>query len=52
MENQYTIRTVDELGRIILPQEVRGELKIDAGSKLAISVDAQGRIIMEYPEGK
>lgn len=43
-------RKVDELGRIVLPIEVRTELGIEAGDSLDVSVEKNGSIILKPSE--
>lgn len=45
-------RKVDELGRIVLPVELRRSLKIKEGTPLEIGVDEAGRIILNKSEDK
>lgn len=45
-------RKVDELGRIVLPVELRRSLKIKEGTPLEIGVDEAGRIILKKSEDK
>ena len=40
------IRRIDDLGRIVIPKEIRRTLKIDEGDPLEIGME-DGRIIME-----
>lgn len=41
-------RKVDELGRIVLPKELRTSLGIDAGDALGIFVDGENVILNKY----
>ena len=43
---------MDELGRIVLPVELRRSLKIKEGTPLEIGVDEAGRIILNKSEDK
>ncbi|AKA74690.1 AbrB/MazE/SpoVT family DNA-binding domain-containing protein [Saccharolobus solfataricus] len=40
------IVTVDERGRIVIPKDIRERLNLKEGSKVEISVDEKGRIII------
>jgi AbrB family transcriptional regulator (stage V sporulation protein T) len=40
------IRRVDDLGRVIIPKEIRRTLKIRAGDPLEIFLDKEGEIIL------
>lgn len=46
LENYYFLRKVDELGRVILPLELRRELDIKEAETIKVSID-QGKIIIE-----
>lgn len=46
MNNTFIIRRIDDLGRIVIPKEVRRELHLNAGDQLAISVRESGEIVM------
>ena len=41
------IRRVDELGRIVIPKEIRRALKIKEGYELEILTDMEGNIILK-----
>ncbi|HEY8414357.1 MAG TPA: AbrB/MazE/SpoVT family DNA-binding domain-containing protein [Thermaerobacter sp.] len=41
------VRAVDDLGRLVIPKSLRDQLGIVHGTKLAISVDEGGRIILQ-----
>lgn len=41
------IRRIDDLGRIVIPKEIRRSLKIKEGQPLIISVNTNGQIILE-----
>ena len=43
---------MDELGRIVLPVELRRSLKIKEGTPLEIGVDEAGRIILNESQDK
>lgn len=38
-------RKVDELGRIVLPSEIRSELGVELGDSLDLSVDKTGTVV-------
>lgn len=44
------VRKVDELGRIILPMELRNSLDIEERDSLEIFVDQKGRIVLQKHE--
>ena len=46
MDQKYATRTVDELGRIVLPYEVRETLGINAKDMLEISI-VDGNIVLK-----
>ena len=46
MKNLGIIRRVDELGRIVIPKEIRDVLNINFGSSVEIFID-EGKIILE-----
>ena len=46
MINTGIIRKIDDLGRIVLPKEIRKSLNIYSGDDLQISIDNE-RIILE-----
>jgi transcriptional pleiotropic regulator of transition state genes len=41
-----TTRKIDELGRIVLPAELRTSLDVQAGDELDIYTDADGNIVL------
>ena len=45
------IRRVDELGRIVLPKEVRDALGFVPGAKVRFSVADEGQIVLERMDG-
>ena len=49
MKSTGIVRKIDELGRIVLPIDIRRELNLTAGSELQIEV-SDGRIVMTLPE--
>jgi len=46
LENNYFLRKIDELGRVVLPLEIRRELDIKDAETIKISLD-DGKIIIE-----
>ena len=46
MKNSCIIRRFDELGRIVVPREIRRNLMINEDTKIKISVDENGNIIL------
>ena len=46
MNNTFIIRKVDDLGRIVIPKEIRRELHLNCGDQLAISVRGSDEISM------
>jgi len=49
MKERKAVKKIDELGRIVLPIDIRRELNLTAGSELQIEV-SDGRIVMTLPE--
>ena len=47
MKSTGIVRKVDELGRIVLPIELRRSLNIDVKDSLEIFVDENGKIILQ-----
>ena len=47
MENLGIIRKVDELGRIVIPKEIRKILDIKSGSSLEISVNEERELVLK-----
>ena len=41
------VRRVDDLGRIVIPKEIRRTCKITEGDALQIYLDSKGKIILE-----
>ena len=41
------VRRIDDLGRIVIPKEVRRALKIKEGQPIVISTNQDGQIILE-----
>jgi len=50
MEDCNIHRTIDELGRIIIPREIRNKLGINEGDKLIIFSDSDDSITIKLPE--
>lgn len=50
MKSTGIVRKVDELGRIVLPKELRMTLNINEKDPLQIFVDDDGRIILQKYE--
>jgi transcriptional pleiotropic regulator of transition state genes len=50
MKSTGIVRKVDELGRIVLPKELRMTLNIKEKDPLEIFVDEEGRIILKKYE--
>ncbi len=46
MKNTSAIRRVDELGRVVLPKEIREELRIFVGSVVEIRLDADKNVVI------
>lgn len=46
IERTYFLRSVDELGRVVLPIEIRKKLEINEADKLKIYTEG-GRVIIE-----
>jgi AbrB family looped-hinge helix DNA binding protein len=46
MENDYGVRTLDELWRVIIPTELRKKLGWEAGTKLSV-IEKDGAVILK-----
>ena len=46
MKSTGIIRRVDELGRVVIPKEIRRTLRIREGDPLEIFTDREGEIIL------
>lgn len=47
------IRRFDDLGRIVIPKEIRRKFKINAGEPVEISITEEGILLKPYnPESK
>ena len=42
-----TMRKVDELGRVVIPKDIRNKLKIPEGTRLEVSATEDGKVVME-----
>jgi transcriptional pleiotropic regulator of transition state genes len=51
MKSTGVVRKIDELGRIVLPMELRRTLEIDEGDALEIFTDADTIILKQYQPG-
>jgi transcriptional pleiotropic regulator of transition state genes len=49
-ENTMQSRKVDELGRIVLPVEIRTRLGVESGDSLDVSIDETGTILLKKTE--
>lgn len=47
METTGIIRKIDDLGRIVIPREVRKRLEIREGQSMEILTDDEGRVILQ-----
>ncbi len=48
MKNTGIVRSVDHLGRIVLPKELRKSLQLEAGTPLDISVDGDTILLKKH----
>ena len=46
MKNSGIIRRIDDLGRIVIPKEIRRNLRVKEGTPIEIAVDGNGNIIL------
>lgn len=46
MKNSEIIRRIDDLGRIVIPKEIRRSLQVKEGTPFEITVDENGNIIL------
>lgn len=51
MKSTGIVRKVDELGRIVIPKELRRTLNIEEGDPLEIFVDGEEVILRKYEPG-
>ena len=47
MKAKGIVRRIDDLGRIVIPKEIRRTLRIREGDSLEIYTDNEGRIILK-----
>lgn len=47
MDNEIVYRRFDDLGRIVIPKQIRRQLGIDVGDAMQITIDKQGRVVLE-----
>lgn len=50
MTERGIIRQVDDLGRIVIPKEIRRTMKIREGDEMCFSVDKDSIIIRRVPK--
>lgn len=50
MDNTFIIRRVDDLGRIVIPKQIRNELKLKTGDALELTLRKSGEISMRKIE--
>ncbi len=43
------VRRIDELGRVVIPKEIRRTLRIREGDPLEIFTDREGEVILKTP---
>ena len=46
MKSSGIIRRIDDLGRIVIPKEIRRNLRVKEGTPIEITVDKNGSIIL------
>lgn len=51
MKSVGVVRKVDELGRVVLPKELRGTLNMPEGTPLEVYVDGESIILKKYEPG-
>ena len=49
MKATGVVRRIDELGRIVIPKEIRKTLRIREGESLEIYLDNQENIVLKKP---
>jgi len=49
MENDYGVRTIDDLSRVLIPSELRKKLGWNTGTKLSI-IEKDGMVILRPAE--
>ena len=50
MDNTIIIRRLDDLGRIVIPKQIRNELKLKTGDTLELTLRKSGEIVMRKLE--
>ena len=50
MDNTIIIRRLDDLGRIVIPKQIRNELKLKTGDALELALRKSGEIVMRKLE--
>lgn len=51
MKSLGMVRTVDQLGRIVIPKEIRATMNIEPGSVMEIFTDNDGIVFKKYDRG-
>lgn len=46
MDSTAVVRRIDDLGRIVIPKQIRNELKLKAGDALELTLRESGEIVM------
>ena len=46
MDSTTIVRRIDDLGRIVIPKQIRNELKLKTGDALGLTLRASGEIVM------
>lgn len=49
MEHLVAVRTMDDLGRVVIPKSVRDLLGLEAHARVAISWDPEARVVFLRP---
>ena len=42
-----TMRKVDDLGRVVIPKDIRNKLNIPVGTRLEVYATEDGKVVME-----
>lgn len=50
MENYGIVRRIDDLGRIVIPREIRRDMGIEEGDPLEMVKTDQGILVRPYPK--
>lgn len=50
MDSMAIIRRIDDLGRIVIPKQIRNELKLKTGDTLELTLRKSGEIVMRKLE--